>query len=295
MRILNFGSLNIDYVYSVPHILRPGETLAASGMERFAGGKGSNQTVALARAGAAVWHAGCIGADGEFLRDMHREAGVHTEFLRTVEGPTGSTVIQVEESGENCIIYHPGANHRITKEQIAETFENFAEGDILLLQNEINAPAEIIRAAKERGMKVFFNPSPINDAVMQYPLELVDCFLVNEIEAAELAGTECDPAAALAEKYPDAEIVMTLGKRGALWLYRGVRITAEGFSVRAVDTTGAGDTFTGYYLKALCDGLPTKAALRRACAAAAIAVGRMGAAAAIPAAAEVDAFLAERR
>ncbi|MBQ3095237.1 MAG: ribokinase [Clostridia bacterium] len=295
MRILNFGSLNIDYVYSVPHILRPGETLAATKMERFAGGKGSNQTVALARAGAAVWHAGCIGADGGFLREMHCEAGVHTEFLRTVAGPTGSTVIQVEESGENCIIYYPGANHRITPKQIAETLADFAKGDILLLQNEINAPGEIIRAAKERGMKIFFNPSPITEAVKEYPLELVDCFLVNEIEAAELAGADRDPAVALAEKYPDAEIVMTLGKRGALWQRGETRIAAEGFSVRAVDTTGAGDTFTGYYLKALCDGLPTAAALRRACAAAAIAVGRMGAAAAIPAATEVDAFFAERR
>ncbi|MBR3691202.1 MAG: ribokinase [Clostridia bacterium] len=294
MRILNFGSLNIDYVYSVSHILRPGETLTASKMERFAGGKGSNQTVALARAGAAVWHAGCIGADGEFLREMHREAGVHTEFLRSVEGPTGSTVIQVEESGENCIIYYPGANHCITPAQIAETLAGFAAGDILLLQNEINCPAEIIRAAKGKGMRVFFNPSPITDAVMDYPLELVDCFLVNEIEAAALAGTEADPATVLAEKYPDAEIVMTLGKRGAIWQKGELRIPAEGFTVRAQDTTGAGDTFTGYYLKALTDGLPTADALRRACAAAAIAVGRMGAAASIPDAVETDEFLKGR-
>lgn len=295
MRILNFGSLNVDNVYSVPHILRPGETLAATRLERFAGGKGCNQTVALCRAGAEVWHAGCIGADGGFLMDTLRRAGAHTELVRTVEGPSGSTAIAVEQSGENCIIYYPGANHAITPAQIGETLAGFAAGDILLMQNEISHSCELMREAAARGMRIFFNPSPMEPSVCSYPLELVHTFLVNELEAAALAGTQQQPAAALARRYPKAEVVMTLGSRGVIW-QKGERcVQVPAFAVRCVDSTGAGDTFTGYYIKAVTDGLDPQQALRRACAAAAIAVGRHGAAVSVPTASETDAFLEERR
>ena len=291
MRILNFGSLNLDNVYRVPHILLPGETLTASSMETFCGGKGSNQSLALARAGAEVWHAGCIGPDGEPLRRIQQEAGVHTDFLRTVERPTGSTVIQVADNAENNIIYYPGANHAITDAHVAEATAAFGPGDLLLCQNEVAGVERILRAGAARGMTVCFNPSPITSEVADLPLELVNVFLVNELEAAALAGPGDDPAGRLAARYPGAEVVMTLGSRGVCRVKGGERITVPSFPVQAVDTTGAGDTFTGFYLCGRAAGLPPETALRRACAAAALAVSRMGAAVSIPTAPEVDAFL----
>lgn len=163
MKILNFGSLNIDYTYSVDHIVHPGETITSGSLEVFPGGKGLNQSIALARAGADVYHAGLIGEDGIFLRDLCRESGVKTGYIRETETRTGNAIIQVSEKGENCIILYPGANREQTEEYIDEVLKGFGEGDVLLLQNEINLLDYLISKGAEKGMKIVLNPSPFDE------------------------------------------------------------------------------------------------------------------------------------
>lgn len=284
MRILNFGSLNIDHVYSVEHFVRPGETLGSRSYQRFCGGKGLNQSIALAHAGAKTFHAGMIGSEGEFLRARLEQAGADTRFVRLCERETGHAIIQIDKDSENCIILNGGANQAMTPEFIAEVFAHFSTGDALLLQNEINAMPEIIRAGHDKGMRIFFNPAPMSPEVLSYPLEMIDTFILNETEAAELAGVE-DPQEAitlLKKRYPQATLVITLGSKGALCQSREKSFQVAAPKVKAVDTTAAGDTFTGFYLAALMSGMDTESALKRGCAAAGICVTRKGAADAIP-------------
>ena len=138
MKVLNFGSLNLDYVYQVESILIPGETQASKSRQIFCGGKGLNQSIALAKAGIPVYHAGLIGEGGEPLLEVCKENGVNTEFIRQIPGPCGHTVIQVDENGQNCILLFGGSNRSMTKEFVDTVLNSFEEGDIILLQNEIN-------------------------------------------------------------------------------------------------------------------------------------------------------------
>lgn len=294
MKVLNFGSLNLDFVYDVTHFVRPGETLSSGALNTFRGGKGLNQSVALSRAGAEVYHAGCIGGDGGVLLDGLREAGADVSLVRTLSDlRTGHAIIQVDFSGQNCILLYGGANQAITPEQITETLSKFGEGDVLLLQNEVNGLAQMMAEARSRGMRIAFNPSPINEKISQLPLENVEFFLLNEIEGAALGGGE-EPEEVLEglkRRFPSAKIVLTLGKEGALY-FDGAEIFRQPiFPIKAVDTTAAGDTFTGYFLEAVGRGLDGGTCLRRASAASAIAVSRKGASPSIPDAAEVDTFL----
>ncbi|MEI7879441.1 MAG: ribokinase [bacterium] len=284
MKILNFGSLNIDLVYRVPHIVKPGETLSSLSLTTFAGGKGNNQSIALARAGAPVFHAGKIGKDGDWLVRNLMAAGADARFVGKDPGPTGHAVIQVADSGQNSIVLFPGANRTITMAEIRETLTHFGKGDILLLQNEINAIPDIMKAAHKVGMKIWLNPAPFDPAILKYPLSLVDLFIVNEIEAADLSGTKAGkPAlAALSRQFPTAQILMTLGAKGAM-LKSGTRQwVVPAPKVKAVDTTAAGDTFIGYYAASLIKGLSPEQCLTYACKAAALSVTRKGAADSIP-------------
>ena len=160
MRILNFGSLNLDYVYQVDHFVQPGETLSAQSRAVKAGGKGLNQSVALSRAGAAVCHAGCFGADGVVLKDLLEENGVDTAFLLPVPEAQGHTVIQVSPEGENCILLYGGSNRCIPEEHIRRVLGSFSRGDWLVLQNEINSLPLIVELASARGLQIVLNPSP---------------------------------------------------------------------------------------------------------------------------------------
>lgn len=283
-RILNFGSINIDLVYRVPHIAKPGETLSSTSLERFAGGKGSNQSVALARAGAPVFHAGRIGKDGEWIVRMLKACGVDVRFIRRDAGPSGQAIIQVADSGQNSIVLFPGANRAITRRDIEDTMAHFRRADILLLQNEINAIPDIMRAAHEAGLSIWFNPAPFGPEVLDYPLSLVDVFVVNEIEAADLSGAKAGKLAlaVLGRRFPAADILMTLGAKGAM-LRRGDRQwVVPAPKVKAVDTTAAGDTFIGYYAASVLRGLSPERCLKYACEAAALSVTRKGAADSIP-------------
>jgi ribokinase len=284
MRILNFGSLNIDHVYRVPHFVRPGETLSSDSYQQFAGGKGFNQSVALARAGATVFHAGKIGPEGGWLLEILREAGASTDYVFVEETPTGHALIQVEESGENAIILYGGANRTISPADVDQVLGHFAPGDFLLLQNEISSMAQIITRGSERGLRIVFNPAPMEATVLDYPLEAVSLFIVNEGEGQALTG-ESEPGAILAAmrgRFPRAATVLTLGAAGAIYADETVRVEVPAVVVKAVDTTAAGDTFTGYFLAALSSGEAVEAALHLAAKAAAICVTRPGAADSIP-------------
>lgn len=284
VKILNFGSLNIDHVYTVEHFVRPGETIAAESYQRFPGGKGLNQSIALSHAGAQVWHAGRIGEDGLWLRERLRREGVDTTLIQVAGDPTGHAMIQVGPGGENAIIIFGGANQCIARDEITNALLGFGYGDYLLLQNEVSCIADMIRIAKERGMTVVFNPAPMTPQVATYPLELVDIFILNEIEAQELTG-KTDPTrigAVMGEKYPQGVTVLTLGAKGAICFDSGNRYDQAAESVQAVDTTAAGDTFIGFFLAGIIQSRDAQKALASGCHAAALCVSHMGAADSIP-------------
>lgn len=295
MKVLCFGSLNIDYTYRVPHFVRKGETLAARSLQVFSGGKGMNQAVALARAGAHTQMAGAIGQDGLFLLEQLRQAGAGTGYVRVLENErTGNAFIQNDDEGDNCILLYGGANQAVSKEQIDRVLENFQAGDYLVLQNEISQIPYLMERGHKRGMKLVLNPSPMERAVLDYPLEYVDIFMLNRLEGEELLGRECpdekELLEKLGEKYPAAEIVLTLGEKGSLYRRGETVVSQPAYSVRTVDTTGAGDTYTGFFVSGLMKGLSPKDAMKQASKAAALAVTRQGAAPSIPTLEEVEAF-----
>lgn len=289
MKILNFGSLNYDYVYSVDHILQPGETSASFGMETFCGGKGLNQSIALAKAGAQVWHAGMVGEEGAMLLEMCKANGVHTSYIKSVPGKSGHTVIQVDRNGQNCILLFGGSNRCLTREYIDEVFSHFDPDDMVLLQNEVNDIDYIIDTAYQKGMKIAFNPSPFDDAVKKCDLNKISYLLLNEIEGWQISG-ERDPENILkyfAEMDPNSAIILTLGKDGAIYQDRSCRLKHGIYPVKVVDTTAAGDTFTGFFLSAVLQGQTMQEALEIASRASSIAVTRKGAAPSIPTLSEV--------
>ncbi len=295
MRILNVGSVNIDHVYRVPHLVRPGETLAASDYRVFAGGKGFNQSIALARAGARVAHAGRIGPEGGWLRDTLAAEGVDVARLVMGSEPTGHAIIQVDAGGENAIVIHGGANRALTRADLAAALEGYGPGDWLLAQNETSEVPALLEAAAACGMRIAFNPAPMDAAVSSYPLAHVHLLVVNAVEAQALAGETAPTAivAALRERFP--AVALTLGAAGVHYLEGGQAWYASALPAEAVDTTAAGDTFVGYLLAGLVDHEPAETALRRAVAAAAICVTRAGAEAAIPRRAEAEAAAAAGR
>lgn len=315
MSILCFGSANIDDTYRVPHMVARGETLAATSVVRCAGGKGLNQAIALARAASGrldVAFAGCVGADGAFLLDELEAAGVDVARVQVLEDErTGLAVIQNDDAGDNCIILYGGANRRVTPELVRRALAFYGPGDMVVLQNEVNLVDEVIDRAADRGMQVALNPSPFDASIMDLPLDKVDYLLVNEIEAMQLlkalgaasvggadieageadatAGDWAAVARALGERFRSTCIVMTLGAQGA-YLIDGAACThVPACPCKAVDTTAAGDTFTGYFLAGIALGDSALAAMAAAARAASIAVSRPGAAASIPSADEVAA------
>lgn len=290
MKILVFGSLNIDHVYRMPHLVRAGETLASASYQKNAGGKGLNQAIALARAGQEVCFAGALGKDGLFLRDYLASCGVDVSLLQVVDEPTGHAMIQLDEDGQNAIVLYGGANQRITPEMIREVLAPFAPGDFLLLQNEINLLPEIVEQAKAKGMHVVLNPSPMSDALREL-LPQVDWLILNEVEGEDLTGCARpeEMLQALLGMQPACRVVLTLGEQGAMYADAQKRCFQPAVRTEAVDTTAAGDTFTGFFLSGVLSGASEEASLEMAAKAAAITVSRPGASKSIPSLQEVKA------
>ena len=298
MKVLNFGSLNIDYVYSLDHFVQKGETISSEALHIFPGGKGLNQSVALGRAGVSVSHAGAVGKDGDFLLELLKESCVDTKYIQVLEGvQTGTAIIQNDKSGDNCIILYSGANHQITKEQIANTISDFEKGDFLVLQNEINGMESIMRVAEEKGLKIVLNPSPMNEKILGLPLQYVDYFVLNEVEAAQILGldniSEKDGEKIVRElynTYPHAKIVLTLGAEGSIYFDGEKLYRQRAYKTEVVDTTAAGDTFSGFFIAGILRGDTVEQAMDTAARAAGIAISRPGAAPSIPKIEEVLEF-----
>lgn len=284
MKILNFGSCNIDYVYSLDHIVHAGETETTYKLETFPGGKGLNQSIAAAKAGAEVYHAGCVGNDGGMLTDILSASGVDVSYMKTVEGKNGHAIIQVSSEGENSIFLYPGSNEMITKEFVDQVLENFSPQDILLLQNEISNVEYIIEQAYKKGICIALNPSPINETIKRIDFNKLSYVILNEVEAKEISGCE-DPEESLVffkKHYPNLKVMLTLGKKGCVYMDSVCELHQPAFQVKAVDTTAAGDTFTGYFVAEIAKDTDYAEVLKIATAASAIAVSRNGAAPSIP-------------
>ena len=285
MKALVFGSANIDRTYSVDHFVVGGETISASNLTEYCGGKGFNQAIALKRAGSDVYFAGAVGTDGGMLENVLLEEKIDISCLKHTEGPTGHAIIQVTPEGQNCIIISAGANGTITSSDVEKVLSSFSEGDMVVLQNEISSINVIIEKAHEKGMTVVFNPSPFDKRVLNCDLSKVDYLLVNEIEGNALSG-KTEPADILEfihVQYPEMNIVLTLGGNGSCFMGEDGRIEqCDIYSVKVVDTTAAGDTFTGYFLSELCRSHDVKKALKMASIASGISVSRRGASQSVP-------------
>lgn len=293
MKTLVFGSLNIDHVYYLDHFVRPGETTSSSLYEKNAGGKGLNQAIALAKAGQETCFAGCIGPEGIFLRDLLEHYGVDTSAIRITDTATGHAIIQVNAEGQNAIILFGGANQCQTEESILDVLSSLHAGDLVLLQNEINLCPFIIREAAKRGILTALNPSPLSADLPSWPLHLLSYLILNEIEGAGLTA-KSEPDAildTLLARYPDCRVVLTLGEQGAYYADAVQRHYQPAFRVNAVDTTAAGDTFTGYFLQCILSGESIPVSLKRAARASSITVSRNGAAESIPYRSELDSIL----
>ena len=288
-KILNFGSLNLDQVYRVDAFVQPGETKSSLSLTTHCGGKGLNQSVAASRAGAEVWHAGMIGTDGDMLEQKLRENGVNLSLLERGGGVSGHAIIQVDNSGQNCILLYGGTNQELTEEGIDHALDAFGTEGLVLVQNETNLVGSIIQKAHKRGLLVAINAAPMDEKVFTYPLELVDWLIVNEIEGASIAKCELevDILPKLAKHYPSMNVLLTLGKRGAICVRGGEQARSGIYSTKVVDTTAAGDTFLGYFLTEVLDQKSLEDALALATAASSICVGVMGAADSVPLRAEV--------
>ena len=284
MKVLNLGSMNLDLVYSVDHIVQPGETESSTSMNTFLGGKGMNQSVALAKAGVEVYQGGMIGEDGQPFLDACAQYGVRADYIRKVAGKSGHAIIQIDSNAQNCILLFGGANQCLTEEYVDETLSHFEKGDILLLQNEVNLLPYIVDKAWEKGMQIALNPSPFNEKLDAVDMAKISIFLLNEVEGGQVTG-EKEPQAIIAKLlalYPHAKIVLTLGQDGSIYADGDQQVFQPIFPVKAVDTTAAGDTFTGFFLAGFAEGMDIPQALKMSAKASSIAVSRPGAVPSIP-------------
>ncbi|MGM0432193.1 MAG: ribokinase [Spirochaetota bacterium] len=284
--IVVYGSLNYDLVYRLPHIVKPGETLASYDVSRFFGGKGLNQSVAAARAGARVLHAGCLGGDGGDILSFLRNEGIDCRLLAIREDlSTGVALIQLDDRGENAIVLFGGANQAVDNAVLSRMEQVLDEHVLLVLQNETSRVDEAIALAKQRKARVLFNPAPMDTAVAGYPLDRVDYLVLNEHESQALTGIE-DPRAAcrqLLREVPQRSVIITLGSEGALCVDEANALKhVPAQAANTLDTTAAGDTFIGYLAAALLRGAPVSLAVEEGSRAAAVAVSRMGAVPSIP-------------
>lgn len=292
MKILNFGSCNIDMVYSVDHIVLPKETISATELQHFVGGKGLNQSVAIAKSGFPVYHAGCVGKDGEMLVDFMKSVGVDVKYVRVLDGSSGHAVIQLDKNGQNSILLFAGANHCVTAEYVDRVLEDFESGDFIVLQNEISNLDYIVDKAFEKGLKIFLNPSPYDEKITSDILGKVSYLILNEVELAGITGiSDIEKGLeSINNKYSDCKVVVTIGEDGCIYSYKNTAIKQSAFNVEVVDTTAAGDTFMGYFISQTASNKTLEEALRTASMAAAITVSRKGAAPSIPLITEIKDF-----
>jgi len=289
MTIYNFGSINIDYIYNVERLPTAGETLAASSFNSGLGGKGANQSVAIARASGDVRHIGAVGGDGAFAMSYLQSAGVDTSGIVRLNTPTGHAVINVDNAGENQIVIFPGANRELRPEHVEHGLANAHADDWLVMQNETSCQIEAAKIANAKGMRVAYSAAPFDAEAVRDILPYIHLLILNDVEAEQLS----DALKVSIDAIPVPQVLVTRGRNGADWIdrSRATPISVSAFPVTPVDTTGAGDTFAGYALAGFDGGLDPNIALRRASAAAALQVQKKGTADAIPLLQDVLDFL----
>lgn len=294
-KILNFGSLNIDKIYGLDHIVKEGETISASSYDEGMGGKGLNQSIALKRTGADPIHAGFVGEDdGDILLDYMAENEI--DFLvKKVSVKSVHAIIQVDKNAKNSIIVEAGANKNIDKSYIDQVLAEFDEGDYLLLQNEISNLQYIVEMASKKKMKIFLNPSPVDETIKTIDFNKIDSLILNETEAYELSGCENSDEIIdyFRKNYKDLNLLLTLGKDGGIYSSKDTEIKFSSFKTHAIDTTGAGDTFLGYFLASISKGADLEKSLNIASLAAGLACSKSGAANSIPSLKEVEEYIKE--
>ena len=284
MKAIVFGSLNIDKVYSVSALPDKGETVTCVDLNIKVGGKGLNQAVSLKKAGADVKLAGCVGEDCDELIDFLNSCRVDTSLINKLASNTGHCIIQVDPQGKNQMILYPGANRLIDESYCDKVLAQIEEGDLLLMQYETSCVEYMAREGKKRGAVVAFNPSPYVPHLQSFPYETVDYLILNEYEGRQLTGKECpkDIIASLLKINPGMSVVLTLGGDGSIFANADCEIFEPALKVNAVDTTCAGDTFTGYFLKTFLSERNAERALKTATCASSLAVTKIGAAQTIP-------------
>jgi len=284
MKVYNLGSLNIDYVYSVEHFVTAGETLSSENMTIFPGGKGLNQSIALARAGVPVIHGAVLGKDGSFLLKTLSDSNVNVDRIKITDSLSGHAIIQVDKNGQNCILLYSGTNSLVDESYIEEFLCDAEKDDIILLQNEVSNTALIMEIAHSKGMRIAFNPSPFKTEILDYPLSNVTWFFCNEIEGKELFGSDIpeEICTRFNERFKNSAMILTLGKKGSIYADSTNIIKQSIYETTPVDTTAAGDTFTGYFIAEIIKGKSVKEALNTASRASSITVSRMGASSSIP-------------
>ncbi len=284
MKILVFGSLNIDDNYQMDHIAKEKETTFADEYSVAAGGKGLNASIAISKSGQHVYLAGNIGNDAKVLQDTLDEYHVDTTYLNHVNEPNGHAIIQIDKNGENSIFIYGGSNQSVKRDYIDEVLTHFTKGDLLVMQNEINDEGYIMNKAKEQGLSILLNPSPFNETVLTYPLDKVDYIFINEVEG-EGFTNEKEPQKILTklkEMYPNTKVILTLGSTGAYYQDKDNLLFQPSFKVKAIDTVGAGDTFMGYFCSGLANNTDIKECMELAAKASSITCTRKGAAKSIP-------------
>ena len=291
MKIYNIGSLNVDYVYQVDHFVKPGETLASNKLQIFPGGKGLNQSIALACAGAKPIHCALSGTSGAFLLEKMNGSGVDIDRIKSVDYPSGHAIIQVDRTGQNSILLYGGTNVMLDIEYVASVLADAEPNDILVLQNEINCLKEIMEMAAEKKMRIAFNPSPYAPDILELPLDKVTWWFCNEIEGSALFGGEKEEIISnFLEKYPQSNLILTLGEAGSVFVNANQKVEQGIYKVNVVDTTAAGDTFTGFFIAGVAAGASVEKSMEMAAKAAALTVSRPGASESIPKYEEVISF-----
>jgi len=305
-RVFVFGSINTDLVVYVARLPRPGETIGGGTYQSFPGGKGANQAVAAARAGASVHLFGCLGEDAfgrERLASLEK-TGVSTRGVRVLPGvASGVAEITVDASGENTIVVAPGANDRFFPDGVEIPTAAPGETCVSLFQNEVpqETTEALILRAKKAGHTVFWNLAPtLSRKPADHALHAVDCLICNRNELADLTGrprsTSDDPSgmeddARVPLSWGVRSLIVTLGRKGSTYITASGAQAVPAFAVEAVDTVGAGDCYCGVLAAFVAQGLPIATAMRKASAAAAVSTTRRGAQPSMPTLEEIEAFL----
>ncbi len=286
--IFNLASINLDKILELERLPTAGETIAGQHSKVSLGGKGTNISVAIQRAGQDVTHIGAIHHEDTVLRQLLIEAGIGNEFVEASQELSGEAIILLDQNAENSIIVIAGANRHISESHIVQSLKNAKADDWLVMQNETNGQIKAVEIAKQKGMKVAYVAAPFETDAVRKVMNDLDLLILNETEAHQLSRSVGD----LTDGQIIPKVLVTLGAAGAVLYGTDGKIEIDGHKVEPRDTTAAGDTFCGFYIAGIASGLTEQPAIKQANAAAALAVQTLGASDSIPFLKDMQEFLA---